>query len=136
MKVFYLMVLVLVAGAVPSHGRTESEGTVFNKTQPHESMNNVTVSSSKLVTYDYLHLAMQWPRSFCNSRLNIRLCQLQVPRRFTVHGLWPQNYQNGPVSSLLYIDCTNSGYRFFDSSQVLYVCQVQHIVLIPFFKEK
>ena len=51
MKVFYVMVLVLVAGAVPSHGRTESEGTVFNKTQFHGSMSNVTVSSSKLVPY-------------------------------------------------------------------------------------
>jgi len=82
------MVLVLMAGAVPSHGRTESEGTVFNKTQPHEGMNNVTVSSSKLETYGYLYLVMQWPRSFCNS-IN-RPCSQQVPGRFTVHGLWPQ----------------------------------------------
>ncbi|KAK7825914.1 ribonuclease s-3 [Quercus suber] len=63
MKVFYVIVLVLVAGAVPSHGRTESEGTVFNKTQSHESMNNVTVSNIKLVPYGNSYLVMQWPRS-------------------------------------------------------------------------
>ena len=130
MNVFYVMVWVLVAGAVPSHGRTESESTVFNKTRPHESMNNVTVSSSKLETYHYLHLAMQWPMSFCNSRPPKSLCRQQVPRHFTVHGLWPQKFQNRVP---LYVDCTSIRHRSFDSRQVLYVCEVQHKVLIPFF---
>nr|XP_023876098.1 ribonuclease S-2-like [Quercus suber]POE81626.1 ribonuclease s-2 [Quercus suber] len=118
MKVFYVIVLVLVAGAVPSHGRTESEGTVFNKTQSHESMNNVTVSNIKLVPYGNSYLVMQWPRSFCNSRsiYQIPCYYQQVPDRFTVHGLWPQTKSGGGI------DCTNrciyGNYPLFECSQL------------------
>ena len=127
MKLFYVMVLVLVAGAVPSHGRTESEGTVFNKTQLHESMSNVTESSSKLVAYSFLYLAMQWPMSFCNY-LNIvnRKCNQLVPSRFTVHGLWPQyDHERG-------VDCRSISPRYppLNIHRVLYVCQIQQIIHI------
>ena len=33
--------------------------TIFNKTLPHESLNNVT--------YDFPYLVMQWPASFCSA---------------------------------------------------------------------
>ena len=60
------------------------------RTQPYESMSNVTVSSSKWEAYDFLYLAMQWPMSFCN--MAGVTCRWQVtPNYFTVHGLWPQN---------------------------------------------
>ena len=127
MKVFYVMVLVLVAGAVPSHGRTESEGTVFNKTQFHGSMSNVTVSSSKLGTYGFLYLVMQWPRSFCNREIILnRQCNQPVPSRFTVHGLWPQY---DPMHG---VDCRHIRPRYtpFDFQRVLYVCQIQQIIYI------
>ena len=119
------MVLVLVFGAVPNDGRTESEGTVFNKTQPYEGMNNVTVSSSKLVTYDYLYLVLQWPRSFCNFLSEADLqCYESVPDHFTVHGLWPQLSGQG-------IDCRpHRQYQRFNHYTVLYVCQIQQILYI------
>ena len=128
MKVFYVMVLVLVAGAVPSHGRTESEGAVFNKTQPHESMNNVPVSSSKLVPYNRLYLAMQWPRTFCNFLLaqNSR-CGQNFDGRFTVHGLWPQS-SNGEINCT---DISKYGpHTLFNWPLVLYVCQIHQIIYI------
>ena len=122
------MLLVMVAWTFPSHGRTESEN-IFNKTLPHESMNNVTVSSSKVVSYDYLLLAMQWPRTYCNlliSRGDGR-CFLPVPDRFTVHGLWPQKF-GGPIN------CSDTGrygrYPGYDWRQVLLVCQIQRIIYI------
>ena len=115
MRAFFVMLLVMVAWTFPSHGRTESEN-IFNKTLPHESMNNVTVSSSKVVSYDYLFLAMQWPRTYCNfiSRGRGR-CHLPIPDRFTVHGLWPQNF-SGPIN------CSDTGrygrYPGYDWRQV------------------
>ena len=72
MKVFNVLLLVSVVEAVHSHGRTESESTIYNKTQayksettifnktlPHESLNNLT--------YDFSYLVMQWPTSFCSA---------------------------------------------------------------------
>ena len=130
MKVFYVMVLVLVAGAVPSHGRTESEGTVFNKTQLHGSMSNVSESSRKSVPYSFLYLAMQWPMSFCNY-LDIvdRQCNQRVPSRFTVHGLWPQiDLKRG-------VDCRTISPRYppLNIHRVLYVCQIQQIIHIHIY---
>ena len=125
MRAFFVMLLVMVAWTFPSHGRTESEN-IFNKTLPHESMNNVTVSSSKVVSYDYLFLAMQWPRTYCNliSRGRGR-CYLPVPDRFTVHGLWPQNF-SGPIN------CSDTGrygpYPVPRLPQVLFVCQIRRII--------
>ena len=130
MKVFYVMVLVLVAGAVPSHGRTESEGTLFNRTQSHESMNNVTASNGMLVTSGSSYLVMQWPRSFCKYGINQIPCYSQnVPGYFTVHGLWPQWPQSRRA-----IFCTDRGiygrHPLFDSRKVLYVYQIQQIIYI------
>ena len=129
MEVFFVMVLVMVAGTFPpSHGRTESEGTVFNNTLPHESMNNVTVSSSKLVPYLSSFQVMQWPRSYCNV-LNMvdEQCYPPVPHRFTVHGLWPQISRGRN-------DCRdtrrNGPYHPLNWNQVLFVCQIQRIIYI------
>ena len=124
MKVFFVVVLVVVAGTIPSHARTESECPVFNKILPHESMNNVTVSSSHLEPYNQLYLAMQWPRSFCNyQHIFNRKCELNY---FTVHGLWPQSTDGHGIN------CTNGPRRgqYYRFNTVLYIFQIQQIIYI------
>lgn len=75
-KVFNVLVLVLVVEVVFSHAREDWKWeyyiqqdagliikvklrTIFSKTLPHESLNNVT--------YDFSYLVMQWPTSFCSA---------------------------------------------------------------------
>ncbi|CAN1144940.1 Intracellular ribonuclease LX [Linum perenne] len=47
--------------------------------------------TSKVESYDYHKLALQWPAGYCN-RKN---CIATIPGVFTIHGLWPTN-RNAP----------------------------------------
>nr|KYP40893.1 Extracellular ribonuclease LE [Cajanus cajan] len=44
-------------------------------------------------SYDYLKLAQQWPKSYCNFQIQFgsKTCKKPIPLRFTIHGLWPSN---------------------------------------------
>ncbi|CAJ1961292.1 unnamed protein product [Sphenostylis stenocarpa] len=46
------------------------------------------------VGYDYFMLAETWPKSYCNyqSQTGGRLCYGTVPKHFTIHGLWPEEW--------------------------------------------
>ena len=103
------------------------------RTQPYESMNNVTVRSSKWEAYDFLYLAMQWPMSFCN--MAGVTCRRQIiPNYFTVHGLWPQKnrWQLVNCTVLLQHSHRGRGYPPFNITMVLYVCiqQIIHVIVI------
>ena len=98
MTVFHVFFLVLVMWAVHSHGRAyETESIIYNNTQlPYkENMNAETVINSKLKHFDYFYLVFRWPKSFC-TRGTVS-CWPQIPDRFTVHGLWPQNTIGGLI---------------------------------------
>ena len=99
MTVFHVFFfLVLVMWAVHSHGRAyETESIIYNNTQlPYkENMNAETVINSKLKHFDYFYLVFRWPKSFC-TRGTVS-CWPQIPDRFTVHVLWPQNTIGGLI---------------------------------------
>ncbi|CAL9053938.1 unnamed protein product [Musa banksii] len=55
-------------------------------------------STTAASNYDYFHLVLQWPGSFCNVN---RCCPMSTgypKKNFTIHGLWPA-FRNGIIPS-------------------------------------
>ena len=55
----------------------------------------VGYGNNDLVDYDYFHLVLQWPKSYCNT--GKVTCYDILPNWFIIHGIWSQ--KNGHTVS-------------------------------------
>ncbi|CAL9091699.1 unnamed protein product [Musa acuminata var. zebrina] len=55
-------------------------------------------STTAASNYDYFHLVLQWPGSFCNVNRCYPMCTGYPEIFFTNHGLWPA-FRNGMFPS-------------------------------------
>ena len=70
--------------------------------------------NNKGVDYDYFHLVLQWPESYCNT--GKVTCYNGRPDWFIIHGMWPQ--KNGYTVSCPKI---SNKARYFNSEEVIYI---------------
>ena len=66
------------------------------------------------IDYDYFHLVLQWPESYCNT--GKVTCYDRRPNWFIIHGMWPQ--KNGYTVSCPKI---SNKARYFNSEEVIYI---------------
>ncbi|KOM58711.1 hypothetical protein LR48_Vigan11g174500 [Vigna angularis] len=56
------------------------------------------------IAYDYFSFPQTWPKGYCNKQIDEHKtfhCPGKIPKKFIIHGLWPQPSQQAPNGSLL-----------------------------------
>ncbi|KAA3481321.1 ribonuclease 1-like [Gossypium australe] len=70
---------------------------------------SLVVSDEDVKPLDFYKYSLQWGPSACSSPPGGKKCEVRPEARFTIHGLWPQYYEDTPVPP--YCDdlrCTNT----------------------------
>ncbi|GKV46468.1 hypothetical protein SLEP1_g53449 [Rubroshorea leprosula] len=67
-------------------------------------------SVSGAVPYDYMQYVVQWQPAVCSNPLSYKRCTKLANQSFTIHGLWPSNYNGASV--------TQQGGQAFDINEL------------------